>query len=58
MAYMCESCPIRDNKAYSGICDMCKPHAEQLDKINDEFNLIMSWLKSEAKSEAESRREN
>ena len=46
MAYICNSCPIKDNKAYSGICDMCKPHLDQFEKINTEFNEIMSWLKN------------
>ena len=46
MAYICNSCPIKDNKAYSGICDMCKPHLDQFEKMNTEFNEIMSWLKN------------
>ena len=48
MSYICDACPIKDNKDYSGICDQCKPYSDRLDKIfqiqKESFESLLSGL--------------
>lgn len=42
MKYICDNCPIKDNKSW--LCDTCKPYCDQVDKMFNEHEKMLSEI--------------